>query len=1178
MADHIFFAQPTRAFLLSKTVAVCFATAFSSAVSAKSGFFWGLTELSDLDYLADNPSVFETGNPFLLKDLTLLDDIPVEHWNLSATDPLRFGSVLTSDASGVPIINLSVDPGKVMQVDRDLDLRVYSELSNKVTATALFNGQNSQKLVFNSDVAISVLFKEGSSGSAPAVDLTGRSQTIFHSGLHIFSQGCQGPLLNLRDRSNLILSGLTEIRGDSALMSVRNSVLESNRSLTLISTGSDSALINDGTIRLQGDFRVEGKDLLRGTGTIEVSGPSSSVFLKGNLLNYNGSYTQVGGEFRFIGESEFTADRWQFRNTQIYAEAKNLFTVSPDQYDGKLLQGTIRADGGTIVITDERIDLNYLSEAALYYGDSIVTYSGELFIDGNKQSFITLENHFGLLDQTNIGLASVTLQLGETSKLEGKNFHIGSLYSSKDTLLLSNSNVVLYGAGRGTLTGAIDWVAVGNGSSLEIHGLKYQGTRENIYRAALSSSLYIYEGGKVLLKGNTDVFQGADIVNNGTFILDEGALMDTFGDFYQTSGSTDIGKGARFLSANSVQILGGSMEVLGTLRTKEFVASGSSVTVAGTVMAENFTLGSRGAEKSSTSELIISNGAEVEFSKAVTGSSDIVINGDKEKGIYSSLTLRNWDGSGTRISVKENGILILGDSGASENIDTDFVHWASSITDNKLSATLAVSATVAISSANRITVGNHILGKSENSPLYLGSDSSLLIKPRLGGPAFTAADAHSGIEFGKGSKIMVVDPFGVNQLTDASLENISGIDSVTLLSANRRVSLVLSQNEGGWFIERDKTGMTEEQRSQFIYPQLQGWLYDNPEGFTLDSENLAQRFFARADNDQYMGEEYSAAMIGQATQLGALLGNRLNIVRSGTDLIQSSLNESAKILENGHRGTYMFGGVTGGYFISKDRGDYLKNATYKSSSEAVTLGIAHLAESGVAYTGAFSATRYSNKTRGTIVPASGNQYIFGISGSVAKKFSQTIITANIGLGYSRDKISASLPESMQMDSLKGKINGYYVTAGAEVAHPVTDRIQAVVGTRLWALPENTEKTSFSSQSAFELKNRNQVFGEIPISLRVRSGESYFYGAKVELGGEIGASVRAGQLEKKGTLRAVGTQATEKISQRELSRWNAFAGANVSVTKGKMSASLQAKASTGDGKVDGRINLKTTWMF
>ena len=148
---------------------------------------------------------------------------------------------------------------------------------------------------------------------------------------------------------------------------------------------------------------------------------------------------------------------------------------------------------------------------------------------------------------------------------------------------------------------------------------------------------------------------------------------------------------------------------------------------------------------------------------------------------------------------------------------------------NPSKAVLVVNETQVLGNGNIIRLGNAATRAGETGVVF-GGGSALLMRGRADAPVFTSA-ADGSLSFQPNSSIFVVDPFGSNQLTDTTVSEINGRSDVNLVSLNPNLSLKLENVAGeGWFIKHG-----EINSQNFVYPELQGWLYDNPEGFTVDS-------------------------------------------------------------------------------------------------------------------------------------------------------------------------------------------------------------------------------------------------------------------------------------------------------------------------------------------------------
>ena len=485
---------------------------------------------------------------------------------------------------------------------------------------------------------------------------------------------------------------------------------------------------------------------------------------------------------------------------------------------------------------------------------------------------------------------------------------------------------------------------------------------------------------------------------------------------------------------------------------------------------------------------------------------------------------------------------------------------------------MVVNETQVLGNGNIIRLGNAATREGEAGVVF-GEGGALLMRGRADAPVFTSA-ADGSLSFQPNSSIFVVDPFGTNQLTDTTVSEINGRSDVNLVSLNPNLSLKLENVAGeGWFIKHG-----EINSQNFVYPELQGWLYDNPEGFTVDSLNAAQKFFARVDNEVYFNPQQSHKLIKEATQLGSLLGTRLNTLRVRGESMKKTLWELHTVMEKKEPGIYMFGEVGGGLFFSNNLGGYLGSSRYRATSETVRIGAAGKNAAGLSWSVSFDGGHVSSKSRHTVLDASGKQNIFGLSLSVGKRFEKISVALNSSIGHSRGKITSSLPGSMQMDKLKTRVPETLFNVGGDVAYALTEELSIAAYPQLWVFPKATEKTSIGSQDAFRLKNKAQVFAEVPLSLRGSWAVSSATDTKIRLKGELGGSVKVGKLSKESRLFAVGTEAKEDISQKNFRRWNGFGTMAVSVKQGRFEGSLAASAATGDGKLEAALTARANWNF
>lgn len=947
-------------------------------------------------------------------------------------------------------------------------------------------------------------------------------------------------------------------------------------------------------LKASSSFHVEAGKVFTGNGKVIANGADVHVYLKGDLGDFGGIYQQMGGTLEIVSDTRLKPANWNLYGVQLTAGSKNIFTVSAKDFvsdmsvGGTLLSGEIAEKWSQpfskITLTDEKASLEYLNKASNVYKDADLIFTGEVFIDENSGYIhkVTLKNHYGLLDKPNIALASVRLDLEGSDKLAGQIIRIGSLTSDNTSHLeLSNSDIALYAPGPvAAIDEKIQIVGLTKSSSLTIHGITEE-SRGKTGKAHLTSAVYVEEGSKLNFSGSVLVFENALIVNKGETNFKELSHTELQASFLQTDGKLNVAAGAEVLSEKSFEVTGGSMNVAGALTSNTMVVQNAEANVSGSLTASTLTLGTKNKGVVQTTNkgvvqttLSLTKGGQAQFDQAEIFGSEISIEGGSELAQKASLYLKNWDGRDNQIQVAHGGVLILGDDVSGDGNGYGIPETLSILEQfgNPQKAVLVVNETQVLGNGNIIRLGNAAGGAGEAGVVF-GEGSALLMRGRSDAPAFTAA-ADGSLSFLPNSSIFVVDPFGTNQLTDTTVSEIGGKSDVNLVSLNPNLSLKLENVAGeGWFIKHG-----EINSQNFVYPELQGWLYDNPEGFTVDSSNAAQKFFARVDNEAYFNPQRSHKLIKEATQLGSLLGTRLNTLRVRGESMKKTLGELHTVMEKKEPGIYLFGDVGGGLFFSNNLGGYLGSSRYRATSETVRIGAAGKNAAGLSWSVSIDGGHVSSKSRHTVLSATGKQNIFGLSLSVGKRFEKTTFAMNGSVGHSRGKITSSLPGSMQMDKLKTRVPETLFNVGGDVAYALTEELSIAASPQLWVFPKATEKTSIGSQSAFRLKNEAQVFAEMPLSLRGSWAVSSAADTKIRLKGELGGSVKVGKLSKESRLFAVGTGAKEDISQKNFRRLNGFGTMAVSVKKGSFEGSLAASAATGDGKLDAALTARANWNF
>lgn len=949
--------------------------------------------------------------------------------------------------------------------------------------------------------------------------------------------------------------------------------------------GTAFNLESSAVLEASSSFRIEAGKVFTGNGKVIADGVG--VYLKGDLGDFGGIYQQVGGTLEIVSDTQLTPTNWNLSDVQFTSESKNIFTVSAKDFvsdmsvGGTLLSGEIAEKWSNpfskITLTDEKASLEYLNKASDAYKDVELIFTGEVFIDENSGYIhkVTLKNHYGLLDKQNIAMASVRLDLEDSTELTNQTIRIGSLTSDKTNhLTLNRSDVALYAPGPvAAIDEKIQIVRLTNSSSLTIHGMTEE-SRGKSGKAHLTAEVYVDQDSKLNFSGSVLTFENALIVNKeGEINFKELSHTELQSSLHQTAGKLNVAAGAEVLSEKSFEVTGGSMNVAGALTSNTMVVQNAEANVSGSLTASTLTLGTKNKGVVQTT-LSLTKGGQAQFDQAEIFGSDISIEGGSEPEQKASLYLKRWEGRDNQIQVSDGGVLILGDDSSGDGNGYGIPETMSILEQfgNPSKAVLVVNETQVLGNGNIIRLGDAAGGAGEAGVVF-GEGSALLMRGRSDAPAFTAA-ADGSLSFLPNSSIFVVDPFGTNQLTDTTVSEISGKSDVNLVSLNPNLSLKLENRAGeGWFITRG-----EINSQNFVYPELQGWLYDNPEGFTVDSSNAAQRFFARVDNEAYFNPQQSHKLIKEATQLGSLLGTRLNTLRVRGESVKGTLGELRTALEKKEPGIYLFGDVGGGLFFSNNFGGYLGSSRYRATSETVRIGAAGKNSTGLSWSVAFDGGHVSSKSRHTVLDASGKQNIFGLSLSVGKRFEKISAALNGSVGHSRGKITSSLPGSMQMDKLKTHVPETLLNVGGDVAYALTEELSIAASPQLWVFPKATEKTSIGSQKVFRLKNKAQVFAEVPLSLRGSWTVSSAADTKIRLKGELGGSIKVGKLSKESRLVAVGTGAKEDISQKNFRRWNGFGTMAVSVKKGSFEGSLAASAATGDGKLDAALTARANWNF
>lgn len=1157
--------------------AVLFSICHFAAAEPEKFDFWGLTSPTYSGDPADGESVdkfwtsVSNGTPILTdwyEDLVWYDAL-----NDGPDNPLKLGFLIKGQDSFDRGASALLQFNNGYEVNKELDLRICVRNAEAHDSAALGNstikepGSDNFQVDFKKTVSLKILQLDASHPVAVSID-DGTTLNFENS-------------FSIKDFSQTS-SVLVQVGGNT--LGADESLLQLSGPSSFKTLGTAFNLESSAVLKASSSFHVEAGKVFTGSGKVIADG--ADVYLKGDLSGFAGTYQQIGGTLEIVSDTQLNPANWHLSGVQFTSESKNIFTVSAKDFvsnmsvGGTLLSGDIAEKWSKpfskITLTDEKASLEYLNKASDAYKSAELVFTGEVFIDESSGYIhkVTLKNHYGLLDKPNIALASVRLDLEGSSQLTDKTIRIGSLTSENTNHLeLNNSDIALYAPGPvAAIDEKIQIVGLTNSSSLTIHGITEE-SRGKTEKAHLTAAVYVEDGSKLNFSGSVLTFENAPIVNEGETNFKELSHTELQASLHQTAGKLNVAAGAEVLSEKSVEVTGGLVNVVGALTSNTIVVQNAEAKVSGSLKAASLTLGTKNKGLAQTT-LSLTKGGQAQFDQAEIFGSDISIEGGSELAQKASLYLKNWDGRDNQIQVANGGVLILGDDASGDGNGYGIPETLSILEQfgNPSKAVLVVNETQVLGNGNIVRLGNAATRAGEAGVVF-GEGSALLMRGRADAPVFTSA-ADGSLSFQPNSSIFVVDPFGTNQLTDTTVSEINGRSDVDLVSLNPNLSLKLENVAGeGWFIKHG-----EINSQNFVYPELQGWLYDNPEGFTVDSLNAAQKFFARVDNEVYFNPQQSHKLIKEATQLGSLLGTRLNTLRVRGESMKKTLWELHTVMEKKEPGIYMFGEVGGGLFFSNNLGGYLGSSRYRATSETVRIGAAGKNAAGLSWSVSFDGGHVSSKSRHTVLDASGKQNIFGLSLSVGKRFEKISVALNGSVGHSRGKITSSLPGSMQMDKLKTRVPETLFNVGGDVAYALTDELSIAASPQLWVFPKATEKTSIGSQDAFRLKNKAQVFAEVPLSLRGSWAVSSATDTKIRLKGELGGSVKVGKLSKESRLFAVGTEAKEDISQKNFRRWNGFGTMAVSVKQGRFEGSLAASAATGDGKLDAALTARANWNF
>lgn len=1014
------------------------------------------------------------------------------------------------------------------------------------------------KTKFLEDVSLSLASK-GETAAMLQVNLS--SEATFNAGLNAQQWSeANNTLVDIAAGSSLILNGTSELSfetpgkvGTGIRFAKSSSVLKVNSSLT-----------------------INAAKIFEGAGHIEVApGDEGKIILNGSLKDFTGDYVQKGGFFETSGEfnknSEGYVVGWLFTDVNITTTSSNLLKISASDWGLTSLQESTFSNGSTfnsITLTDASVSLDYLLRAQEVYKDSVLIAAGEVTVREGQLSEVTFDQHFGVLDNSNVILSHVTLNLKDESLLQNKEIKIGALkLDTQGDVQLENSNVVLYSA-KGDVTENISKLIVENGSSLLIHGqAKYSHTRNYYEPTLLNSRVLTKEGALFTLSGQVAVKSGSDVENQGEMRIASNAAIRFMDDVSQSeTGSLKIENDS---TAQFYKDLNNAGTVLldGTLLGSSVNNSGQII-IRGLMAVSSLNL-AWGSRDLSGTALEVQEGGILKVQELTTKDSSFSLKGAKD-GATSWAIIDKLSLNHAEISVEENSVLLYGVGSSGLSFQKESVEGLVKDFGLRDYAVLAVNSSLQLDSSSSIVVGMDTV-RSNGANLVFGEGSALLFNPVAAEPVFTA-NGSASLALEQGSKLIVLDPFNLGYLTDSSVDVVQGFIGSEIVSANPNVLLGLEKDEKGWKFER--IDIVEQ---NFLYPQIQNVLYNDFEDFNVNSANIGARFFARADNEKYMSPHLSHRLLAEGTQLSALTGAKTTAYLNANEALKGQMEGiQKKLLRSGE--TELYGGIIGSAVFSKHINSYLGEDKFKAFSEGVRAGAVYAFTDSLKGAFGASAVRTSSKSSGAVIEAKNKQWNYALNFALQKEFDNWFLGSHAGFYHANNRISGVMPSSMEMEDLKLKGKFNYMSLGAAAGVRLKEWGDMRFRPTVWHYPKHTENTQIGGGGAFSLKTKAQTFIELPLELNINQKISTVKGVDLSVHGGLEGSLRVGQTKDKAGLSIPGINASQKIVTGEINRWSASAEFGVQGQAKNFGVAAFVAAQTGDTRLAVTGGIKGVWRF
>jgi hypothetical protein len=362
-------------------------------------------------------------------------------------------------------------------------------------------------------------------------------------------------------------------------------------------------------------------------------------------------------------------------------------------------------------------------------------------------------------------------------------------------------------------------------------------------------------------------------------------------------------------------------------------------------------------------------------------------------------------------------------------------------------------------------------------------------------------------------------------------------------------------------------------KDQFLYPTLQGTLYEK--GISVVKGSAAERFFARVDNIEYMNEGDPSALIAEVTQQSVLLGAR------NTALAAAGLHEKARsaVFDSMPEGTlrpliYLQGERTD----ARKLGGYLGGAGYTAKSTGIVLGGEYYPRSDTKLSLTFAGNRTTADARHSVLTAKGRQNVFGAELEAVTSLGAFNLGGRAGASWFKTKMNGQLPSKMKMGGSFGEHRETLLSAALFAEAKVHPNVSVALSPTLWHFSGDTVSTSLGGEAAFSQNIDSKNLFEVPLSVKVHKKTKLKSGWDIGGAAEADGALRLGSLDQKSRLHAVGTGASESISQREFSRWKTGLDLSFTASKKNFEAKAELGVSRGTRETAFGGGVRLNWKF